>query len=108
MKTGHGYWKIGTARKEGDRWRIDGIAEKADIYILVDVSGNDLQKFQFYIIPTKELKRIVETMLPQSMETLLKTSHAGSTEPFPLIKKRGKRLKNISIGRYLTRLQSKR
>lgn len=60
VKTGRGRWGIGTAKKDGDRWRIDGLAENADIYVLVDLTANELQKAEFYIIPTKELKQIVE------------------------------------------------
>lgn len=64
VKAGHGKWRIGTAKFDGKQWYIEGIATQADIYVLADLPYEGNQNFTFYIVPTNDLKGIVNQYAP--------------------------------------------
>jgi len=60
VKTGRrGAWSIGVAKLANERWIISSLCERADIYVLVDLSSKNEPQFSFYVVPTPELKRIL-------------------------------------------------
>lgn len=59
VKSGVGRWGIGSALLDEGVWKLVGFSGKADFHVFVNTSSGKVSDFEYYVVPTENLVKIV-------------------------------------------------
>ena len=70
-------WPVGTFKWPPDEYSVEGIVERADVYVFVHLPEQGSRKAEFFVIEPKRLKELCEKVVE-------KTKPANAENPLPV------------------------